>query len=75
VSWTVARVDVDDRPLDPPVLAGLVRLDGADTVLLHRLVGFDAEPEVGARVRAVLTDARAGSILDVDGFAPADPAS
>jgi uncharacterized OB-fold protein len=75
VSWTVARVDVDGRPLDPPVLAGLVRLDGADTVLLHRLVGFDDEPEVGARVRAVLTGAREGSILDVDGFAPADPAS
>ena len=27
LSWTVARVDVDDRPLDPPVIAGLVRLE------------------------------------------------
>lgn len=70
VSWTLARVDVDDRPLDPPVVAALVKLDGADTVLLHRLVGFDAEPEVGARVRAVLAPARSGSILDVEGFAP-----
>ena len=70
VSWTLARVDVDDRPLDPPILAGLIRLDGADTVLLHRLVGFDAEPEVGARVRAVVSPDRTGSILDVEGFAP-----
>jgi uncharacterized OB-fold protein len=71
VSWTLARVDVDDRPLDQPVVAGIVRLDGADTVLLHRLVGFEGEPELGARVRAVLSPAREGSILDVEGFAPA----
>ena len=37
-SFTVAHVDVDDRQLDPPVTWGLVRLDGADTVLLHRLL-------------------------------------
>jgi uncharacterized protein len=71
LSWTVARVDVDDRPIDPPVLFGLVRLDGADTVLLHRLVEFEDDPELGARVRAVLAPSREGSILDVEGFAPA----
>jgi uncharacterized protein len=71
VSWTVARVDVDDRPLDPPVVAGLVRLDGADTVLLHRLVDFQGDPEVGTRVRALLAPTREGSILDVEGFVPA----
>ena len=41
ISWTVARVDVDDRPLDEPVTYGLVRLDGADTVFLHRLIDLD----------------------------------
>jgi uncharacterized OB-fold protein len=75
VSWTVARRDVDERPLDPPVMFGLVRLDGADTVLLHRLVRFDGDPAIGARVRPVLTGAREGSILDVEGFAPASPPS
>jgi uncharacterized protein len=71
VSWTVARVDVDDRPLDAPVVFGLVKLDGADTVLLHRIVDVDGDPEIGSRVRAVLASTRDGSILDVDGFAPA----
>ena len=71
VSWTVARVDVDDRPLDPPAVLGLVRLEGADTVLLHRLVGFEDDPEIGSSVRAVLAPSREGSILDVEGFAPA----
>jgi uncharacterized protein len=72
-SWTVARLDVDDRPLDDPVAYGLVKLDGADTVLLHRLIDLSGEPEIGMRVRAVLAAERVGSIFDVEGFAPAAP--
>lgn len=71
VSWTVARVDVDDRPLDEPVTYGLVRLDGADTVFLHRLIDLEDAPEIGGRLRAVLAEDRTGSIFDVEGFAPA----
>lgn len=71
VSWTVARVDVDDGLLDRPVTYGLVKLDGADTVLLHRLLDVEGDPEIGMRVRAVLASERMGSILDVEGFAPA----
>lgn len=71
VSWTLARRDVDDRPLEPPVAVGLVRLDGADTVMLHRLAGFEDDPQIGARVRPVLRGTRVGSILDIEGFAPA----
>jgi hypothetical protein len=71
VSWTVVRVDVDDHPLDRPVTYGLVTLDGADTVLLHRLLDVEGDPAIGMRVRAVLATDRDGSILDVEGFAPA----
>jgi uncharacterized protein len=71
VSWTRVRVDVDDHPLDRPVTYGLVRLDGADTVLLHRLLDTGGEPAIGDRVRAVLVPNREGSILDLEGFAPA----
>jgi hypothetical protein len=71
-SWTVVRVDVDEHPLDRPVTYGLIRLDGADTVLLHRLVDLDGDPAIGMRVRAVLAPDREGSILDVEGFAPSD---
>ncbi len=72
VSWTACHVDVDGRPLDEPVMLGLVRLDGADTVLLHRLSGGGGM-EIGARVRVDLKPApeRTGSILDIDGFSPA----
>jgi len=72
MSWTVARVDVDERALDRPISYGLVKLDGADTVLLHRLIDLEGEPTIGMRVRAVLAPTREGSILDVEGFAPAD---
>jgi uncharacterized protein len=71
VSWTLVRVDVDDHPLDRTVTYGLVRLDGADTVLLHRLVDVEGEPAIGMRVRPVLASEREGSILDIEGFAPA----
>jgi uncharacterized protein len=71
LSWTIARVDVDDRPVDRPVVYGLVKLDGADTALLHRLLGDDQDPAMGMRVRPVLAADRVGSILDIEGFEPA----
>lgn len=75
LSWTLVRVDVDDHPLDQPVLYGLVKLDGADTVLLHRLLDVVGDPQIGMRVRAVLALEREGSILDVEGFAPSSAGS
>jgi uncharacterized OB-fold protein len=71
VSWTLVREDVDGNPVEPPVVYGLVRLDGADTVMLHRLVGLAGEPSIGGRVRAAIEETRDGSILDVVGFEPA----
>jgi uncharacterized OB-fold protein len=70
ISWTIARVDVDGAALDTSVTWGLVRLDGADTVLLHRLIELEGDPEIGMRVRAVLVKEPSGSIFDVEGFAP-----
>jgi uncharacterized OB-fold protein len=72
VSWTRGHVDLDDAPLTEPVTIGLVRLDGADTVLMHRMLG-DAPPEIGQRVRVEVRgpSERTGSILDIEGFRPA----
>ncbi|MDP9242066.1 MAG: OB-fold domain-containing protein, partial [Actinomycetota bacterium] len=72
-SFTVGYVGVDGSPLDEPSTLGLVRLDGADTVLMHFLTGFGDEPlEIGQPVEAVLRPSaqRTGSILDVEGFRP-----
>jgi len=66
-SWTAAHRDVDGDRIDPPVSYALVRLDGADTVVLHRLL---APADVGARVRAIVRGERSASILDLEGFEP-----
>jgi uncharacterized protein len=68
-SFTVGQVGVEGEPLDQPVVLGLVRLDGADTVLVHRLLDAE-EVSIGDRVEAVLEPEgeRTGSILDVRGF-------
>ena len=69
-SWTVGHVGFDEDPLAEPVTLGLVKLDGADTVLMHLLLGVQG-PEIGKRVRVRLSPSRDGSILDIEGFEPA----
>ena len=51
----------------------LVRPDGADGALVHRLLGLGAAPwAAGARVRARLAPVRAGAITDLEGFEAED---
>ena len=66
-SFTVGHVDVDGRPLEKPIALGLVKLDGADTLLMHRLLG-DRAWKIGMRVQAAVEADRTGSILDLRGF-------
>jgi uncharacterized protein len=47
----------------------LIRLDGSDTDMLHRLSPGADGAAVGSRVRAVWADTAAGSMLDLDSFA------
>ena len=71
ISFTIVFEDVDGEPLDVPETLGLVRLDRADAVLLHRVVDQGDEPlEVGQRVEVALRPQaeRTGSILDIEGF-------
>ena len=72
VSWTVGHVGIDGEPLSEPLRLGLVKVDGADTVLMHFLLG-DGAWTIGRRVEAVLRPAaeRTASILDLEGFRPA----
>jgi uncharacterized OB-fold protein len=52
----------------------LVRLDGADTALLHRLLADPARSRSGMRVRARFAAERRASILDIAGFEPEERA-
>lgn len=54
----------------PDFTLALVRLDGTDADMLHRLAG-DADWRIGMRVEAVWAPEPKGSVLDLAGFAPA----
>lgn len=71
-SLTVVYSDVAGEPLDEPRVVGLIRPDGADTVLMHFLVDGEEALGIGDRVEAVLQPKtkRTGSILDLRGFRP-----
>src|SRR6476469_9477144 len=69
VSWSWAAEPLPGQPLDHPFAWVLVRLDGADTTLLHALdVASPADVSTGLRVRARWRDERAGAITDIACF-------
>lgn len=71
-SFTFCSVDHDGRRLDKPLAVGLVRLEGATTVFLHRLlkVSDPSQVRIGSHVKMVIKPKakRTGSILDIEGF-------
>jgi uncharacterized OB-fold protein len=70
-AFTIGYVGVEGEQLDEPVVLGLIRPDGANTVLVHYLIEAD-QLEVGQTVEPVLKQKRyrTGSILDIKGFRP-----
>ncbi|HZO05755.1 MAG TPA: Zn-ribbon domain-containing OB-fold protein [Solirubrobacterales bacterium] len=54
--------------LEEPWYIGIIKLDGADGGLFHRIVKGDSEIEIGGRVEAVLADNREGHIMDIVNF-------
>jgi uncharacterized OB-fold protein len=71
-SFSICRVDHEGRPLRQPAAFALVQLDGATTVLLHRLLDVKDASQfaIGSRVTTVIRPKtkRTGSILDIEGF-------
>lgn len=59
------------HPLQRPFAFALIKLDGADTALLHVVDAGDADRmRTGMRVRAVWAEQRVGAITDIAHFAP-----
>ncbi|WP_198429280.1 Zn-ribbon domain-containing OB-fold protein [Nocardia bovistercoris] len=72
-SWTWVREPLPGQPFDRPFAYALIRLDGADSALLHAVdVAEPAEISTGLRVRARWADATSGSITDIVCFEPGD---
>jgi uncharacterized protein len=75
LSWTWQSEPLEGQPLDRPFAWALIKLDGADTPLLHAV---DAESSdaisTGARVHAHWADEPVGAITDIAHFAIGDQA-
>jgi len=71
VSWSWVSEPVAGQPFDRPFAWALVRLDGADTPLLHALdVASPANVETGMRVAIRWAEERVGAITDIACFEP-----
>jgi uncharacterized OB-fold protein len=68
-SWAWVPEPLEAQPLDRPFAYALIRLDGADSSLLHVVdAGSPDDISVGSRVRATWKDEREGSLTDIAYF-------
>lgn len=71
VSFTVARAQRASLAKPVPVIFALIRLDGADTAILHYLENVKPENvRIGMRVRAVFAENRQARMQDIAHFVP-----
>jgi uncharacterized OB-fold protein len=76
LSWSWMPDPLDGQPLTVPFGWALIRLDGADTALLHAVdAGSAAAMRTGLRVRPRWSATRTGSIRDIACFEPSDGAA
>ncbi|MEZ5321838.1 MAG: OB-fold domain-containing protein [Microthrixaceae bacterium] len=68
-SWTWVSTPRPTEPFDGPYALALIRLDGADTAMLHGVVAPAPDSvRTGSRVRARWADERTGAITDIVAF-------
>lgn len=68
-SWTWQSTPVEGQPLDRPFAWALIKLDGADTSLLHAVSAESSDAiRTGARVHAHWVDEPVGAITDIAYF-------
>lgn len=70
VTWSWVSEPVPDQPLDRPFAWALIRLDGADTPLLHAVAAEHAAMSTGMRVQVAWAPERVGAITDIAHFVP-----
>lgn len=74
LSWSWMPEPVNGQPLTTPFAWALIRLDGADTSLLHAVdVDSPERMRTGMRVRVRWSQQRGGGIRDIECFEPGEP--
>lgn len=73
LSWTWQSEPLEGQPLDKPFAWTLIKLDGADTALLHAVAADSSDAvRTGARVHAHWVDEPVGAITDIAYFTLGD---
>jgi uncharacterized OB-fold protein len=71
-NFTVVRYDDKHLPKKAPYVLAMIKLEGADTPLVHVVEGIDPDKAtIGMKVQAVFADETTNTIMDIDHFAPA----
>jgi uncharacterized OB-fold protein len=74
-TWAWVHQPREKHPLDRPFAWALIRLDGADTGLLHAVdAGEESRMRTGMRVRIRWREERTGHIRDIACFEPLEGA-
>lgn len=67
--FTVVRYAEPYQPKEPPYILALIKLDGADTPIVHLLDGVAEDGvRIGMRVRAVFSETPRNNMLDIECF-------
>jgi len=72
-TYTVAHIGLNGEKLKEPAIYALIKIDGADGGLIHKIEGIDPkEVKIGMKVEAVFKpkEKREGSINDIKHFKP-----
>ena len=71
VTWTWVQEPRDQSPWDKPHALAMIKLDQADTPLLHAVLVDNPESlKTGTRVRIKWREETEGHIKDIEGFLP-----
>jgi uncharacterized protein len=71
-TWAWVTSPRPKHPLQKPFAWALVKIDGADTAMLHAVdAGEESKMSTGMKVKARWVDEPQGSILDLECFEPA----
>jgi uncharacterized OB-fold protein len=74
-TWAWVETPTEKAPLQQPFAWALIKLDGADTAMLHAVdSGYQSMIKSGMRVTARWRSERVGSIRDIKCFVPEESA-
>lgn len=72
MSWTWQPEPLEGQPLDRPFAWALIKLDGADTPMLHAIDAAEGAVSTGMRVHAHWVDEPVGAVTDIAYFVPGE---